>query len=296
MELRVLKYYLTVAREENITKASQILRVTQPTLSRQIMGLEEELGVKLFTRSNHKIVLTNDGLLLKQRAEEIVALADKTARDFFRGEGGLAGEIAVGSGEMFSFDWLAEVLVAFKREHPLVRLDVFSGNADQVKERMEKGLVDVGLLLEPVDIDRYEFARVPGRETWGVLTRDDSELAALSEVRAGDLTNLPILMSGRSGVRKALSAWFGTNFENLRVAATYNLINNAAVLVRKNMGVALCLKRCDLFGDLRFMPLEPELSARSVLAWKKNRVFSPATAEFLRFAEKYVSSIDRDTS
>jgi DNA-binding transcriptional LysR family regulator len=295
MELRVLKYYLTVAREENITKAAQILHVTQPTLSRQIMQLEEELGVKLFTRSNHNIILTDDGMLLKQRADQIVTLAEKTKREFSRDEGGLTGEITIGSGEMYSFDYLAEILEAFKRENPLIRYDIYSGNADQIKDRIESGLIDIGLLLEPVDIGKYEFARIPGQEIWGVLVRRDSELAGRSEVCAEDLTDLPLLVAKRAIVQNELSSWVGANFEHLNIVATYNLINNTAAMVQKNMGVALCLKRCNLFEDLCFIPLKPELTARSVLVWKKNHMFSPATSAFLDFAEKYISGITGDT-
>ncbi|MDR1531409.1 MAG: LysR family transcriptional regulator [Clostridiales bacterium] len=295
MELRVLKYYLTVAREENITKAAQVLHVTQPTLSRQIMQLEKELGVKLFTRSNHKIVLTDDGMLLKQRADEIVTLAEKTRRGFSRAEGGLTGEITIGSGELYSFDCLAEILEAFKSANPLIRYDIYSGNADQIKDRIESGLIDLGLLLEPVDMGKYEFARIPGQETWGVLVRRDSELAAQTEICADVLMGLPLLVPKRAIVQNELSNWVGVSFEHLNIVATYNLINNVAAMVQKNMGIALCLKRCNLFKDLRFIPLKPELSARSVLVWKKNNMFSPATSALLDFAKKYSSGIAGDT-
>jgi DNA-binding transcriptional LysR family regulator len=295
MELRVLKYYLTVAREENITKAARILHVTQPTLSRQIIQLEEELGVKLFTRSNHNITLTHDGMLLKQRAEEIVKLTEKLERDFNRDENNLTGEITIGSGELFSFDYLVEILEAFKQKHPLIRYDIYSGTADQVKERMESGLIDIGLLLEPVDIGKYEFIRIPGLEIWGLLVRHDSELADKAEVCSDDVAKLPLLMAKRAILQNTLSSWFGTNFDHLNIVATYNLINNAAVMVRKNMGAALCVQRCNLFDDLRFIPLKPGLTAHSVLAWKKNHMFSPATLAFIGFAKRYLSSISRDT-
>ncbi|MDR2353989.1 MAG: LysR family transcriptional regulator [Deltaproteobacteria bacterium] len=295
MELRVLKYYLTIASEENITKASRILHISQPTLSRQIMQLEEELGVKLFTRSNHKIILTADGKLFKQRAEEIITLSEKAKRDFTRDENNLTGEITIGSGELFSFNYLAEILQAFRQEYPLIRYDIYSGNADQVKDRMESGLIDIGLLLEPVDIGKYEFARIPGQEIWGLLVRRDSELASKSEVCSDDLTNLPILIAKRAILQNALSSWAGSNFEHLNIVATYNLINNAAFMVQKNIGVALCLKRCNLFEDLCFIPLKPELTAQSVLVWKKDHLFSPATKAFLTFAKKYLLSISIDT-
>jgi DNA-binding transcriptional LysR family regulator len=149
--------------------------------------------------------------------------------------------------------------------------------------------------LEPVDIDKYEFARMPGRETWGLLVRRGSPLAEKTEIRSDDLMDLPILVSKRAALRKALSSWLGGAFEGLNIVATFNLINNAAIMVRKNMGVALCVERCDLFEDLRFIPLKPELTGRCVLAWKRNQMFAPATSAFLAFAKKCISSISDHT-
>jgi DNA-binding transcriptional LysR family regulator len=294
MELRVLKYFLTAAREENITKAARILHVTQPTLSRQIMQLEEELGVKLFVRSNHNITLTADGMLLRQRAEEIVSLAEGLEKGFSRGKRDLAGEIAIGSGELLSFDFLVRIMKAFRQEHPLVRYYIYSGAADLVQERMEGGLVDLGLLMEPVDIDKYEFTRMPGKETWGVLVRSDSRLAGKAEAGVSDVAGLPLLMSKRAVVQKGLSSWFGMSLEHLDIVATFNLINNAAIMVRENMGAALCVDRCHLFDDLRFIPLSPRLESRSVLAWKKSHMLPPASAAFLAFAQKCISDISSD--
>lgn len=174
MELRVLKYFLMIAREENITRAAQLLHVTQPTLSRQIKELEEELGTKLFERSNHRIVLTQDGLLLRRRAQEIVELTERTEKDFAHKDEELTGEIAIGSGETRSVSVLAEVLSSFRQRYPRVRYRFYSGNADHIKERIENGTLDIGLFPEPVDISRYEFIRVPVREEWGVLTQEDS--------------------------------------------------------------------------------------------------------------------------
>ena len=168
MELRVLNYFLMVAREENITQAAQLLHVTQPTLSRQLMQLEQELGVKLFHRSSHSILLTDEGRLLKRRAQEILDLTERTKREFVRTES-LSGEIAIGSGEYKSTGFFADLLVSFHREHPLVRYALYSGNSDNIKERIESGALDLGLLFEPVDKRRYQFVRFPIRERWGVL-------------------------------------------------------------------------------------------------------------------------------
>lgn len=164
MELRVLRYFLTVAREENITRAAALLHVTQPTLSRQLMQLEDELGVKLFHRSRYRIVLTDDGMLLRQRAQEIVALAEKTEREFMREEGILSGEISIGCGETRNMTFLSRRMVTFRQVHPMVQFSIYSANADDIKDRLEKGILDLGLLAEPVDIGRYEFIRMPSRE------------------------------------------------------------------------------------------------------------------------------------
>ena len=160
MELRVLKYFLTVAREENITRAAALLHLTQPTLSRQLMNLEEELGVKLFNRSRYRIILTEEGMLLRRRAQEIVALSDKTEQELSREKNELTGEIAIGCGETQSMTFLSRQICAFRAQYPLVRFRIYSANADDIKERMEKGLLDLGLLMEPVDMGRYEFVRM----------------------------------------------------------------------------------------------------------------------------------------
>ena len=169
MELRVLNYFLMAAREENITRAASLLHVTQPTLSRQLMQLEEELGVKLFERSSHSIILTDEGMLLKRQAQELLRLAEKTKREVSHEEESIIGEIAIGSGELRSSGCLAELLSSFREKYPMIQYDIFSGNADNIKDRMEQGLLDMGLLLEPVDIGKYEFIRMPLKEERGIL-------------------------------------------------------------------------------------------------------------------------------
>ena len=167
MELRVLKYFLVVAREENITRSAQLLHITQPTLSRQLMQLEDELGVQLFKRSKYRIILTDDGMLLRRRAQEIVDLAEKIEREFQNRNEELSGEIAIGCGETNSMSFLSERIADFRREHPLVSFNIYSATADDIKDRLEKGLLDLGLLAEPVEIGRYDFIRMPKRDIWG---------------------------------------------------------------------------------------------------------------------------------
>ena len=289
MEIRVLKYFLLVAREENITKAANLLHLTQPTLSRQLMQLEEELGVQLFRRSKHRIILTEEGMLLRRRAEEIVALADKTRDDLQRRGEQLSGTVAVGSGELQSSRFLTQLLTAFQRENPLVSFSIYSGNSDNIKERIERGLLDIGLLQEPVDIAKYSFVRTPGREQWGVLVREDSELASRKSVSPADLAAVPLILPEREIVQNELRNWFGPYAEGLRVTATGNLLYNLASLVRAGGSSVLTLALDCSYEGLRFLPLSPALESNTVLVWKKAQTFSAAAAALIQFSEKYIS-------
>lgn len=286
MELRVLKYFLMVAREENITKAANLLHVTQPTLSRQLMQLEQELGVTLFVRSSHKIILTEEGMLLKRRAQELVSLAEKTKQELGH-EKALAGTIAIGCGEFHSMDCFSEFLTSFRKKYPHIQYDIYSGNADNIKDRIERGLLDLGLLLEPVDIGKYEFLRMPQREQWGVLVRKDSPLARKKEIRPKDLSGIPLLSTKRELVQNELINWFGDYADEMDVAASYNLIYNAAIMAEKNAGALLCLKLESRFDSLCFVPLSPRLETGSVLAWKKHQTFSKATTALIHYAKEY---------
>ena len=282
MELRVLRYFLVVAREENITKAAALLHVTQPTLSRQLMQLEEELGVKLFHRGKYHVILTDEGVLLRRRAQEIVDLADKTAREFQRKEGELTGEISIGAGESNSMTGLSRKIASFRQEHPLVRFNIYSATADDIQDRLDKGLLDLGLLAEPVDIGRYEFIRMPKRDRWGAWVRKDDPLAEKDSVTPKDLLGTPLLLSRREQVQKELSGWFGDDFERMEIAATFNLILNAANMVRNHVGVALGFFIGNLSDELRFIPFSPALETGTVLVWKKGQAFSPAAERFLQ--------------
>lgn len=280
MELRVLKYFLAVAREENITKAAALLHLTQPTLSRQLMQLEEELGVQLFRRSRYHIELTEDGMLLRRRAQELVDLAEKTTREFTMRETELMGEIAIGAGETRSMSFLSRTIVSFRERYPKVTFRIFSANADDVKERLDTGLLDMGLLTEPVDVGRYAFCRMKERDHWGVLVRLDSPLAGLDSVTPDDLERVPLIISGRERVQRELANWFGNRWERLQIAANFNLILNAANMVRYGVGTALSFDLNFSFDDLRFIPLSPTMDTGTVLVWKKDQVLTPAVEAF----------------
>ena len=280
MELRVLRYFLAVAREENITKAAALLHLTQPTLSRQLMQLEEELGVQLFRRSRYHIELTEDGMLLRRRAQELVDLAEKTTREFTMRETELMGEIAIGAGETRSMSFLSRAMVSFRERYPKVTFRIFSANADDVKERLDTGLLDMGLLTEPVDVGRYAFCRMKERDRWGVLVRLDSPLAGLDSVTPDDLEQVPLIISGRERVQQELANWFGDRWERLQIAASFNLILNAANMVRYGVGTALSFDLNFSFDDLRFIPLSPPMDTGTVLVWKKDQILTPAVEAF----------------
>lgn len=293
MELRALQYFLVVAREENITKAAALLHVTQPTLSRQMMQLEEELGVQLFTRSSHNIILTEQGMLLKRRAQELVSLAEKTKQELAQQQV-LSGEVAIGSGEYRSSVLLAQILTQFHQQHPQVRYEIFSGNSDDIKERIERGLLDVGFLLEPVDVSKYEFVRIPIREEWGVLVAENSELAQKTSVTPQDLADKPLLFSRRDLVKRELMNWFGSYADGLNIVACGNLPFNLSMLVQQGMGIFLNLKKDCQYQGVCFRPLSPKLESNVVLAWKKNQAMSPAAQKLLEEAKKYIECISCD--
>lgn len=295
MELRTLKYFLLVAREENITRAAELLHVTQPTLSRQLMQLEREFGTKLFHRGQHSVTLTDDGMLLKWRAQELVDLAEKTEREFVRTEGSLTGELSIGSGETLSMHTLSQWIASFRQENPLVQYDIYSATADEIKDRIEKGTLDMGLLVEPVDVSKYEFIKMPIKERWGVLTQMDSALAQQEYATPEDMAHIPLLIAKRSQVQDALRGWFGPQFEALDVIGTYNLIYNAAVMVKNGVASALTTEHDRIYEGLRFVPLHPALERGAVLVWKKHSAYSPAAARFFTHVQKCAERMTDNT-
>ena len=289
MELRVLHYFLAIVREGSITKAAASLHLTQPTLSRQIAQLEEELGVRLFTRSNRSISLTEDGLLLKRRAQELLALAEKTRLDLRQKGEELSGEVSIGSGEFRSSRCLARLVVSFRERHPRVRFTVVSGNADDIRERMEHGLLDLGLMLSPPDPGRCDALPMPVRERWGALVREDSPLAGRPAVRAEDLAGLPLIMGTGEFARSRIEGWFGPGASRIELAAAGNLQYNMAMLAAGRAGAAIGLALDCQYDGIRFVPLDPPLEAGTVLAWKRERTFPPAVSAFIEHARQALS-------
>lgn len=284
MELRILRYFLAAAREENITKAAAMLHVTQPTLSRQLMQLEEELGVTLFHRGSKKITLTNEGVLLRRRAEEILSLAERTERELTEQDALVDGRIVIGCGELAAVWILSEIIASFREKYPLVTYDIFTGNADLVKEQMEKGLIDIGVLLEPIDMEKFAFIRLSNKERWVVLMRPDNPLAKKEAVSAKDLEGVPLILPRRANVQNELSNWFGDSLRHTQILFTSNFSTNAAIMVEKGLACSINIEGSVSFLDrerIVYRPLSPELTANSVLAWKKHQPFSVATAKFI---------------
>ena len=292
MEIRVLRYFLAVVREESITHAAEMLHITQPTLSRQLSQLEEDIGVKLFDRGSRKITLTNEGLLLRRRAEEILQLVDKTEEELQEKEEQVEGKITLGCGEIASVQLLPRLFAAFSEQYPRVTYDLYTATADHVKEQMDQGLIDIGLLLEPIDIEKYDFIRLPMKERWVVLMRPDSPLAGKESVTAEDLARLPLSLPRRMRVQGELASWFGDFYEKLSVRFHSNLSTNAAMMVHSGLAYAIVIEGAVPFWDqtkVTYRPLSPELAATSVLAWKRGQPFSPAVTKFISHTKCFLS-------
>lgn len=297
MELRVLRYFLAVAREETISGAAEAVHVTQPTLSRQMMDLEEELGKTLFLRGKRRISLTEEGMFLRKRAQEIVDLVEKTESEFSAAEKDIGGEVWIGGGETDAMRLIARAARRLQAAYPHIFYHLFSGNAEDVAERLDRGLVDFGVFVEPADLSKYDFIKLPVTDIWGVLMRKDSPLAGKQVIRPEDLLGLPLLCSRQPMVKNEISGWMGANYEKLHIMTTYNLLYNASLMVEEGLGYALCLDkiiRTSGDGPLCFRPLEPRLEVGLDIVWKKYQIFSKAAAKFLEYLQSEMSLTECD--
>ena len=289
MELRVLRYFLTTVNEGNITRAADILHITQPTLSRQLTALEQELGTILLIRGKRSLSLTDDGMFFKRRAEEIVELADRTEHDFIKKNGSIAGVISIGATEAVGGHVLAKLMKQFHMKYSHVRFDLYNEMADNIKDRIDKGLVDVGLLLDPVDTSKYEYVRFVQKETWGVLLHKNDPLCAKKSLMIQDILHRPLLLPKRKKVYDQVLSWFGCDESQLNIPVTYTLLSNVALLVEEGMGCAVCLNGAlsiSHSSNIQFVPLVPEHYTHSVLIWKKNHLFSPAVTLFIQMIQE----------
>ena len=299
MEIRVLRYFLSIAREGSITNAANQLHVTQPTLSRQIRDLEEELGQKLFDRNSHSMSLTTEGFLFRQRAEEIVSMVDKTEEEFRSMDYTIAGDIYIGGGETEAVSYIADIIGELREEYPDIRYHLHSGNEADVTERIDRGLLDFGILVQPADLSKYDCIHLPTEDIWGVVMRKDSPLAKKATISRKDLVNLPLIMSRQAIADKSSGnefiEWFGDDFEKLNIVTTFNLMYNAAIMVKSGIGYALGIDgivNTDSESELCFRPLEPKMTAGLDVIWKKYKAFSPAAEIFLeRMKNNFENSV-----
>lgn len=293
MEIRVLKYFLTVAEIGNITKAANSMHLTQPTLSRQLQDLEKELGQKLFKRGSKNITLTPEGMILRKRAEEIINLVEKTENEFFSFKDEIAGDIYIGAGETKTIKLIADIMKLIQKEYPKIKFHIVSGDSEDLSEKLDKGILDFCIFIEPFICDKYNHIKLNKKDTWGILLRKDDPLAKKKNVKIEDIIDLPILIS-RQAIKKTFENnpiinWFGDNLEKLKIAGTYNLLYNAAIMTENKIGYALGLDRLikdTLDSPLTFRPLNPKLEVSVSIAWKKNQIFSKPAKLFLEELQK----------
>jgi len=295
MEFRVLKYFLAVAREETISGAAEFLHVTQPTLSRQLMDLEDSVGKQLMIRGGRKITLTNEGMLLRKRAEEIVALMEKTENELASDESDITGDIYIGCGESESNRFLAKAIKKIQTESPQIHFHLQSGNSLDICEKIDKGLLDFGILIEPgiPDTHKYDYIQLPYEDNWGMLMRKDDPLAAKEQLLADDVWEKPIICSRQSVHTKEFAAWLKNDPDKLNITNTYNLLYNATLLVEEGVGYAMCLDKLANINEsspLCFRPFYPKLSVHFDFIWKKYQVFSKASELFLNMIKEEYQS------
>ena len=299
MELRVLKYFLAVAREENFSKAAESLHLSQPTLSRQIQDFEDELGKKLLIRGKRKITLTDEGMLLRRRAQEIVDLTEKTEAEIKQSDEFISGNVYIGGGETEGMRLIANTAKFLQEDYPQIKFHLFSGVADDVTERLDKGLLDFGVVIELTEIIKYNSIKLPVSVTRGVLMRKDSPFAARDVVTPDDLLQMPLIVSPHAAVPNLYSNWTGGRFDKLNVVATFNLLFNAALMVEEGVGNAICID--GLYtesGDspLCFRRLEPKVENGLVMVWKKYQIFSKAAEKFLQKLQEEINIIKYELS
>lgn len=286
MDIRVLEYFLMAAREENITRAAQLLHITQPTLSRQLMQLEEELGAKLFERTNHSVTLTDEGFLFRRRAQDIVAMAEKARQEITQTEETVSGIISIGCNELRSVRELARTMTAFQERFPKVKYELYSGSNEELRERLEQGSLDLGLFIEPVHLEKYVSLPMRTKERWGVLIHQDAPLASQDAIRPGDLVGtLVFTIHINTPEHGELAKWSGEFAKDMDFSANYNVLHNAVIVARERKGAVICLEQDCHYDEMKFLPFDPPLSVGSILAWKEGQTVSRATKAFLQFIQ-----------
>ncbi len=284
MELRLLRYFLTVAKEQSFTKAAEQLHITQPTLSRQMAALEDELGITLFLRNGKRTTLTDEGILLKRRALEILNLEEKTLKELKGNEDIVEGTITIGCGEFAAVETLAGICKTYKEKYPLVQISLHTATADTVYEMMKKGLVDIALFLEPVDTEGLDYIRIADCDHWCVGMRPDDPLAEKELIKKEDLFGKPLILPERMNIQSELANWFGKDFSNLQIAFTSNLGTNAGVMAANGLGYPISIEgaakywREDILVQRR---ISPEIMTSTVIAWRRNIPYSLSVSKMI---------------
>lgn len=287
MELRVLNYFLAVAREQNISAAAEFLHVSQPTLSIQLKDLEDELGKQLLirgTKGSRRVTLTEEGMILRKRAEEIMDLVKITQKEISVSEESLAGEVRIGAGESDNIRLFAKAAKVVKEKHPMIQFNILSGNAVFVQEQLDRGLIDFGIVYSSIDNSKYCSLKIPFEDTWGVLMRKDSPLAENKVIKAKDLWDKPLILSAQKSDDTMIFRWLEKDISQLNIAATYNLLFNASIMVEEGLGYAVCFDKIINVGEtssLCFRPLNPVIKSEATIIWKRYQFFSKAAQCFL---------------
>lgn len=289
MDIRILRYFLAVAKEENITRAAESLHIAQPSLSKQIMELESELGKKLLIRGKRKVTLTDEGVLLRKRAEDIVALVEKTEREIVSDCKVISGEITIGGNTPRT---LLQAASSMQKKYPDVLFQFYSGDATDVTERLDHGNLDFAILIQPIDDDKYEYIRLPDKSLWGILMKRSSEYAELTEIRKEQLVKMPLILHRRIGLQRMIADWADTDIGGLNVTATYNVIHGSPItFVENNMRYFLTTRDLlapKLDDSVVFRPLYPRLEVQYNLVWKRQNVFSAAARAFLEKVKSFI--------
>ena len=289
MELKDLRNFLAVAREKTISGAAESIYLSQPTLSRQMQELEEELGKKLFIRGNRRITLTEEGIFLRNRAEEVLALVARTEAEFLSSDTRISGEIHIGGAETEAIRILGRIMKDLHAAYPAIRYRITSSSTESTIEQLDNGLLDFALLLDPADVSQYDFMRLKEKCAFGVLLRRDHPLAQSQAIRPEQLVGVPLLAPNREAVEKGFAAWMGKEYPRADILVRYNLLYNASVLVEEGLGCALCLEKLINVSEgspLCFRPLAPALEVGLSIVWKKYRTFSRAAGAFLEYLQK----------
>lgn len=295
MDIRVLQYFLETAREANMSRAAEKLHITQPTMSKQLKDLEDELGAKLFIRSNYSIKLTEAGMLLRKHAEDIISLVEMTKAEFQSLDDLNSGDIAVGAAESDAFQIFAETASELQQNYPNIRYNIFSGNMEDVCERLDKGLLDLAIIARYIDTSKYKFFEIPGNDTWGVIMRKDDSLALRKTLSIDDLLELPLICS-RQWLALDSTRWFGERANKLRIVATFNVCFNASIMVRAGMGYAITFEK-DMYtkdgSDLIFRPISSVPKSKLYIVWRNHHVLTPITKLLLnKLQEKCTNSLN----